>query len=497
MAPLLSLDIAREPALFADLVFKFVQPRPIPGADKPAWSSRVIVQPPQLAALDWAAAAAGTLAKPWTVGSIVSGRVLEYLPGLRLVLQINGLKVEADPPSTGSPPPQFQARVVANGPTPVLELVRQAEDSQGTPVAAALRARLPRQDGLQPLLADLRALARTPGARALPEPVRLALARLEGSIADRHDLLDAYVLHDTLQRAGLQLEHTVRQLADAPPEASTAHVDYDLKAALQRLVQTLQRMPQPGLSPPADAVPAAPSAGANAADAPRPPMAATPPLLAETLDQAQRPGIADRPPPAKAADVERLTRFADPPPAATTAADPAPPPLLRLPLQPQPRLPMTLAANAPDLAAGMLKHAEAALSRIEIMQLEAHPSASPQACMLEVPVRNGDGFDVLQVRIEQEAEAAEVAAEPNWTLGFTLEPPGLGAVQGQIRLRGSQVHVDLWAQHDAGAAALEEQTSVLSRLLEGSGLQLVQLRVRQGTPIRHTGLGRTLLEARA
>lgn len=186
----------------------------------------------------------------------------------------------------------------------------------------------------------------------------------------------------------------------------------------------------------------------------------------------------------------------DPAPA-PEAADPAPPPLLRLPLQPQPRLPMTLAADAPSLVAGMLKHAEAALSRIEIMQLEAHPSVSPQACMLEVPVRDGDGFDVLQVRIEQDAEAAQAAAEPNWTLGFTLDPPNLGAVHGQIRLHGAQVNVDLWAKNEAGAAALEEQASVLSRLLEGSGLQLVQLRVRRGTPLRHTGLGRTLLEARA
>jgi hypothetical protein len=452
----------------------------------------VIVQPPQLAALDWAAAAAGTLARPWKVGSIVSGRVLEYLPGLRLVLQINGLKVEADPPSNGQVPPQFQARIVANGPPPVLEMLRQVEDHPSSPVTAALRARLPSQDGLQPLLADLRALAHTPGARTLPEPVRLALARLEGSIADHHDLLDADVLHDTLRRAGLQLEHSLRQLAGAPPQASTAHLDYDFKAALQRLVQALQHLP-PARSP-----------SANAADAPRPatdrppaPMAVPPPPLPE--EPARLPPmarIADPPPPAKPADPAVPAKAGDPPPAAK-AADPAPPPLLRLPLQPQARLPATLASDAPALALGMLRHAQAALSRIEIMQLEAHPSVSPQACMLEVPVRDGDGFDVLQVRIEQDGEAAQTAAEPNWTLGFTLDPPGLGAVHGQIRLRGAQVNIDLWAQHDAGAAALEEETSVLSRLLEDSGLQLGQLRVRHGTPVRHTGLGRTLLEARA
>ena|SRR5690348_134842 len=478
-------------------VFKFVQARPIPTADKPAWSSRVIVQPPQLAALDWAAAAAGTLARPWKVGSIVSGRVLEYLPGLRLVLQINGLKVEADPPSGGWVPPQFQARVVADGPPPVLELAGQTDRGEGSPVAAALRARLPRQDGLQPLLSDLRALGRTPEARALPEPVRLSLARLEGSIADRHDLLDADVLRDTLQRSGFQLEHTLRERADAPGQIPSARVDYDLKAALERLVQSLQSLPRADSPPPATAnAPHDPPPVETVGDASRPSMAAILPPLAEPVDPPPLAKIAAPPPAAKAANPAPLAETGEPL-ASGRAADPPPPPLLRLPLQPQPRMPVTLASDVPTLAAGMLKHAEAALSRIEIMQLEAHPSASPQACMLEVPVRDGEGFDVLQVRIEQDAEAAQTAAEPDWTLGFTLDPPGLGPVHGQIRLRGAQVNVDLWVQRDAGVDALEQQTAVLSRLLEGSGLQLGQLRVRQGTPLRHTGLGRTLLEARA
>ena len=455
----------------------------------------MIVQPPQLAALEWAAAAAGTLAKPWKVGSIVSGRVLEYLPGLRLVLQINGLKVEADPPSGGSVPPQFRARVIANGPPPVLELMGQADLGEASPVAAALRARLPRQDGLQPLLSDLRALARTPGARALPEPVRLAVARLEGSITDRHDLLDPDVLRDTLQRSGFQLEHTLRQRADAPAQIPGARVDYDLKAALERLVQSLQRLPRADSPPPGNAPPD--PLPATVGDASRASVATILPSLAEPADPLPLMKIAVPPPSTEAANPAPPAEDGEPLVAGKAAADPTPPPLLRLPPQPQPRLPMSLASDVPTLAAGMLKHAEAALSRIEIMQLEAHPSASPQACMLEVPVRDGDGFDVLQVRIEQDAEAAQAMAEPNWTLGFTLDPPGLGPVHGQIRLRGAQVNVDLWAQQDAGVDALEQQTSVLSRLLEGSGLQLGQLRVRQGTPLRHTGLGRTLLEARA
>lgn len=437
----------------------------------------MVVQPTQPAALDWAAAAAGTLAKPWKVGSIVSGRVLEQPLGTRLVLQINGLTVEADPLSNGLVPRQFQARVVANGPQPVLELLGQSA-ARSSPTAPALRALLPQQGGLQPLLADLRALARTPGARALPEPVRVALARLEASIADRHDVLDPAVLRDTLKRGGTQLEYTLLQHANASRRLPATQIDYDMKAALQRLSQALQKLPQNPATAQADA-PAVP------AQPPAPPP--IPVRFAEALAMAT--AFAPTSDPA-----------ATPAPAAvstTPAATDTPPPLLQLPLQPQARMSAPDTPDAFTLAGGMLKHVQAALSRIEIMQLEAHPSASPQAWMIEVPVRDDDGFDVLQLRFEEEAGGDRADATPQWTLGFTLDPPGLGAIHGQIRLRGVQVTVDLWAQHDAAVLALEEQTSVLSQLLEGSGLQLAQLRVRQGTPLRHTGLGRTLLEASA
>ncbi|MBN8735135.1 MAG: flagellar hook-length control protein FliK [Xanthomonadales bacterium] len=436
----------------------------------------MIVQPIQLATLDWAAAAAGTLARPWKVGSTVSVRVLEQTLGARLILQINGLTVEADPLSNGLVPRQFQAKVIANGPQPVLELLGQSA-ARSSPTAPALRALLPQQGGLQPLLADLRALARTSGARALPEPVRVALARLEASIADRHDMLDPAVLRDTLKRGGTQLEYTLLQHANTSRRLPATQIDYDMKAALQRLSQALHKLPQ--------------NPGTAQADTPATPAqpAAPPPIPARFAEAlAMATALAPTPDPA-------------PTPAPTVSTTPAaadtPPPLLQLPLQPQARLPAPDTLDAFTLAGGMLKHVQAALSRIEIMQLEAHPSASPQAWMIEVPVRDDDGFDVLQLRFEEEAGGDQADATPQWTLGFTLDPPGLGAIHGQIRLRGVQVTVDLWAQHDAAVLALEEQTSVLSQLLEGSGLQLAQLRVRQGTPLRHTGLGHALLEASA
>lgn len=393
------------------------------------------VPPIQMAALQWAGAAAGTLAEPWKVNALVSGRVLEYLSETQLIAEIQGVKVEALVSSPERVPRQFLARVRSGGHSPSLEILERPPD--GTRVAAAVRERLPMQGGLAPLLADLRALVGSPAVHALPARVREALARLEASIADQRDVLDPDVLRDTMRRAGLQLEHAVRQLGAAPAgRAQTNPVDYDLKGALQRLVRVLLDTLPPG-------VPAAPSA----------------------------PGEAD-----------------------------VPPPLLQLPLHAQARMAALPTPDATVLASRILTHAQAALARIEIMQLQAHPSASPNACMLEIPVRGEDGFDVLQLRVDQDATGdadAAGAGAANWSLEFTLELPALGAVQGRIRLNGSKVGVDLWVDDDAAITALDDQTAVLPHILHVLGLQLVQMRTHRGMPLSRASVGRTLLDTSA
>lgn len=389
------------------------------------------VPPIQMAALEWAGAAAGTLAGPWKPGAVVFGKVLEHALGTRLILQISGLTVEAESPTPQRVPQQFQARVIRAGANPLLEVLAPPRGDGA--VDAALRTRLPRQGGFQPLLSDLSALAHAPNVRALPEEVRIALAQLEASIVDRRDVLDPEVLRDALRRGGQGLEPTLLQQARAGTPASGGALGYDLKAVLLRLAASLAKLP---------------------------------PAAAPTADPAR-------------------------------AARDASPPLLELPLAPQPRLPQPGVTEVLALAGGMLHHAEAALARIEIMQLEAQPQALPQAWMVEIPVRDDQGFDLLQVRFDERSPGPGSDAPPEWTLGFILEPPELGAVQGRIRLAGARVHVDLWAARAEAVAVLEEQSAVLPRLLAASGLELVQLRVRHGLPVRETGLGHRLLETSA
>lgn len=393
----------------------------------------MIVQPTNLAALTWAGAAAGTLAETWRVGSVLSGRLLQQTAQGRLVLQIGGQTVEADAPSTQAPPRQFQARVLSAGAQPLLEILENG--AAASPVAGALRERLPRQGGLAPLLADLETLARMPATRSLPAPVRTALAQFESAIPDQREVVDGKSLRDALARSGLQLEHNLQQSARTGLQPVALHDD--LKAAAQRLVRALATLPQ-GASPP--------------------------------MDPAEAPEVA--------------------------------PPLRYRPLQPQARLPLPLVADGdPTHVVGrMRQRAEAALARIEITQLESHPAATPGAWLIEVPVRTDDGYDVLQLRIEHDAARpaeGEQAAAGTWTIGFALDMPALGPLQGEIRLRQARVDVRLWAQHERTVHELEAQLPALSQMLAANGLQLAQMQCRQGLPQAGAVPGPHLLEASA
>lgn len=391
----------------------------------------MIVQPTNMAALTWAGAAAGTLSDSWRVGSVLGGRVLDRNALGRLILQVGALTVEAEIADSAVPPRQFQARVVSNGPVPVLELLDTAGSQ--TPLAGLLRTQLPRQGGYAPLFAHLQALGQRPVARQLPEPARFALAMLEGATHTPADVSTPHGLREAVLRSGLFYEH---DLAAAAREGTLpASLRQDFKGALMRVVRVLERLP-----------------------------ATVPGSLAELPDVA--------------------------------------PPLRFRPMLAQARMPALPAELDPvSLLAGMRDASRAALARLEIAQIEAHPAQPVAAWLVEVPVRGEGGTDVVQVRInheEPDPAHPETARDAGpWTLGFAVDLPGMGPLQGEIRLDGRRVGVRLWAESDSAVRRLETLLPDISRRLEASGLQLLQLQCRRGSPQPSTTVNTPLLNASA
>ncbi|SEM32047.1 hook-length control protein FliK [Luteibacter sp. UNCMF331Sha3.1] len=183
---------------------------------------------------------------------------------------------------------------------------------------------------------------------------------------------------------------------------------------------------------------------------------------------------------------------------ATLARPPidTPPPLVQRPLVPQPRADaVQIADDDVDAVVGQLRvDTRAALSRVEIAQLESHPQAG--LWIVEVPLAGVRGYDVLQLRIEEGKPVAGEAEGP-WTVGFAIDPPSLGAVQGEIQLRVPRVSVRLWAQRPETVARLENEFVPLRRLLEKSGLILDHFACMHGLPTPPSAYSAVLLEARA
>jgi hypothetical protein len=181
-----------------------------------------------------------------------------------------------------------------------------------------------------------------------------------------------------------------------------------------------------------------------------------------------------------------------------------PPPLLQRGLQPQGRAEgsaaqlATLAAMAADDDAGPLlgqlhTAVRAALARVEVAQLEA---TTVPAWMVEIPIKSRDGKDVLQLQLDHAPDASGDGPR-QWTLGFAIDLPTLGAVQGELQLHDLRLSVRLWAERASTTERLEQQFTALRHRLAACGLLLDQLTCQTGVPQAHGRHSANLLKATA
>jgi hypothetical protein len=173
-----------------------------------------------------------------------------------------------------------------------------------------------------------------------------------------------------------------------------------------------------------------------------------------------------------------------------------PPPLAQRALVAQPRATQLAVTeeNVDEVVTQLRSDVRAAVSRVEIGQLESQPQSG--LWMIEIPLAGVRGYDVLQLRIE-EGKPSQSEPEGMWTVGFAIDPPTLGAVQGEIQLRVPRVSVRLWAQHGETVSRLETEFMSLRRQLEKSGLQLDHFACMHGLPVPTSAYSAVLLEARA
>lgn len=185
-----------------------------------------------------------------------------------------------------------------------------------------------------------------------------------------------------------------------------------------------------------------------------------------------------------------------PPTAGASTRTETPPPLLKRGMQAQQRDPLPrLDGDDTDinpLLDRLRDDVKGAVARVEVAQLEA--SALP-GWMIEIPVHGDDGRDVLQLHLASGGE--EDDGQKEWTMGFALDLPNLGPVQGELQLRALRLSVRLWAENSLTVQRLERQFMPLRQRLAACGLLLDQLSCQVGRPEPPGRYSAVLLQATA
>ena len=171
-----------------------------------------------------------------------------------------------------------------------------------------------------------------------------------------------------------------------------------------------------------------------------------------------------------------------------TGRDPAPPPIKGLPLR-------AVMAEAPpplpDTAreAGRLLHSEAdaAVSRVKLMQLASLPDSDPgkpaaSTVRMELPFLIGHELVMAQIQVGRDGARREAERKRGWTMRFALNFSATGEVGAEVGVLGKAVNVSLWAVEPETAAVMAGSLQDLTRALEGIGLKPGAVRIRQGAP---------------
>lgn len=372
-------------------------------------------------------------------------------------------------------------------PDPGRQVLQQAL-SQG------LRETLQRQGSAEPLLSRLQQLATATTAQPAERPlaaqasapgvlpqttaagdklvaqVQNAVRQVLQQVATPAQLTTAKGVEQAVQRSGLFLEPNLTQLADLLKSSQGGQTPATARGDSGAIPNASAPLPQPALAKLLSALAALPlTPGA-------------PPLPGADL---------------KAALINLLVNVQQHlPPAAlkTLTLPPGPwaqgmgPPPGGFPLPP--RATQAL-AESPDLGS-LLRLTAALLSRIQHHQLQSlgqsqtFADGSTQTIwQLEIPLRDGQQFNHVQVRIQRDDEPASKKTSeqtPFWEVRLAFSLDHLGALQAIAKLYKGRVNTQFWAEQPNTLSLLNGEVTLLRDRLLAKGLDVGELSCHKGTP---------------
>ncbi len=412
--------------------------------------------------------AARPMVEAWSVGQLLQATVVAPVQPHRVTLLIGGSRMEAETNSPLRPGQQLSLRVEQRGETTLLRVLPQKSEPQAIQTRA-LRAALPRQTPLPPLLANLAQLAKAP--EQIPHEAAPAWAKLARAVVralpEQQALTNPAGLRRAMNDSGTFFESRAARAArgDAPFPAQ------DFKASLLRLAALFSRAT------------ALPSPARPTAGNPPPSTAAAASMV---LGSPPTPsGSAVQGPVSDAAKPAALQAEGAPSRADTRVQDPGPPPR-RGPPQPQHPATASIASlGSPGKIATELRgQVEGAISRVQLHQLNSlsgEEGAKPVWSM-EIPVRRGEQMDVWSLRIEEDSSGPPEAPAKRWCISLAFELEALGPVHARLTLQSQKVSASLWAERESTAALIGRHAEELRRMFDGAGLGVGDILCVHGQP---------------
>ena len=368
-------------------------------------------------------------AQPWQTGQILQARLLPQAPGEPPLLRIDGKLLPLTLPPLPVPAGQALRLQVINPGQPAA--LRVLETTTPAIAQQALRDALPRQLPLASLLSSLQALAGSSDSPSgkLPSEVLQQVQQILDRLPRRDGVARAEGLQQALANSGLFFEARLAEaLRTNQPFAQTAQqLGGDLKGGLLGLLSLLL-----GLRMPA--------------------------------------GTGDRP-------------------SQGTQRHPAdvPPPLPNSQPFAQPRVPTGAVAlpnlSLPQQLRELLRQVDGGLARIQLSQLASlGEDDNRRGWLLDLPLRHGDQFDLLQIRIDEERGGKGRKAASRWSVSLAVELEGLGEIHIRVSLGGGVVSATFWATDARSAELFEQHLGELQQRLQAAGLRVGNLSARHGSP---------------
>lgn len=135
----------------------------------------------------------------------------------------------------------------------------------------------------------------------------------------------------------------------------------------------------------------------------------------------------------------------------------------------------------------MLREVETTTARVQLNQLgmlrdPETPSQNP-TWLLDVPLKDKQQLDWLQLRFEQRGGRQQTDADEQWQIDIRLDTHALGRVQAAVALTGEQVAVNVTAESAESAAVLQQALPLLNEKLAELDLQVTRLDCQQSAVI--------------